>query len=117
MISRQRKIQRVSFVLGLSGGIVGIVFALVGFVDGVFGRDPSFVGAALHVSAIIAAVVGIACASFYFIGIRPTLMALGLMIAAAWHAASSPLLGLPGGLLLLLAGLYAVFSVEQASAG
>jgi hypothetical protein len=100
-----------TFVLGLVGGIFGILFGIVALAAGGIGNaldegsGNQIVG--LGVSAMAAATVAIICASIYFAGRRPGLMAAGLAIAGVWHVISISYFGIVGGLLILLAALFA----------
>lgn len=105
--------QRAALALGLAGAIVGMLLAAVVVIAGTVDGDAHPDGVGFGVSALVAAAAGAACTVLYARGIMPVAMALSMMLAAAWHVASSPLFGTPGGLLLLLGGLCGLFAREE----
>lgn len=108
--------QRATLMLGLAGGVVGMVLSAVVIVSGAVDSDPHEDGMVFGVTALVGAAAGATGAVFFARGVKPLAMALSMMLAAAVHVVSSPLLGTPGGLLLLLAGLCGLFAFEEVAA-
>lgn len=99
--------------LSLAGGIAGIALGTVATARGAVDADGHGAGGLLAVMMLLTAVVGLACGLLYQRGFKPVLMAFGLIIAAALHIASGPVLGMVSGLLLLFAGMSAMMHAES----
>lgn len=105
--------RRATLVLGLAGGLVGMLLASIVIVENSVEVDAHQGTVIFGVSSLVAAAGGAVCAGLYTRGVRPVAMALGMMVAAAVHVVSSPIFGLPGGLLLLLGGLCGLLAIEE----
>jgi hypothetical protein len=104
-------VKTAAFILGLVGGVFATLFGILALAIGGIGNAFSsgsgneIVGLAF--SAMAAGAFAIICASVYFAGKFPGLMATGLAIAGIWHIISISYFGIVGGLLILLAALFA----------
>lgn len=111
--STNERLTRRAAAIGVVGGVTGVAAGIASIVLAPPGDGEA---AALGISTLAAALLGLACAAIIFMGrVRP-LVILGLFAAVAWHMVSNPLLGVPGGLLLLLSAVFALMSLEEAPA-
>lgn len=100
--------------IGLIGGFVGIVVGLTSIVR----QRPGDGGPVVMIPGVTALATGALGAVFallFLAGWRRPVAVLGLLGAAALHMASNPLLGIPGGLLLLLSAVLVLTAIEEAS--
>ena len=88
---------RAAFLLGLAGGATGVAVSVALIAGSAVDGDPHKLEMSLGVSALLAAGFGMVCAALYRTGRRRGLLALGLLVAAGWHVASSPIAGMAPG--------------------
>lgn len=104
---------RRAVLAGVAGGVIGVAAGVASIV-----LQSADDGAAtiLGISTVAAALFGLVCVALIARGHnRPTVI-LGLFGAVAWHMLSNPMLGIPGGLLLLLSAVFALTALEEAGA-
>lgn len=106
-------LQRAAAFLGIIGGGTGIALGIVATARGAVDSDAHGAGIFLAVSMLLAAIVGLVCGLLYLRGLTSMRVALVLMVAGAWHIASSPVVGMVSGLLLLFAGMCALMYAEE----
>ena len=92
----------VEVIVGILGGIFGLLGGIFAVLFGVFASEV----AGLGVSAILASIVGIAGAAYVLKS--PKWGGIILIISAVWLLISISLFGIPGAVLLGLAGLLAL---------
>jgi|GEM_PF-2975598 len=91
--------------IALAGAGVGLAFALIALIAGDVADDGEIVG--LGVSALVSALVGGGAGICHSLGRWRTGMAALLVVAALWHLVSISLFGIPGFVVLLIAGIVA----------
>ena len=105
-----------ALILGLAGGVLGLALAVAVVISSIRGGPNDHAMLASGGSAAFAATTGLICVLAYRAGKRPLVMTLGLVAAGAWHTISNPIAGLPGGILLVLAGACGLFALEERQA-
>ncbi len=108
-----------SLIMAIIGVVFGVIFGLLAMAVGGIAEELDAEGGNtvvwLGLSAVVACIFGMVCSAFHFAGRRQGWMAVGILVAAAWHLISLSAFGAPGFILLLLAGIFALFGRDRAA--
>ena len=107
--NNEEKPRTLEIILSVIGGILGIIVGVVALFFGVIGKivgSPIIIAGFLGINAILASILSIIFGAL--IRKNPKKHGIILIICSIWLLISVPILTIPGGVLILIAGIVAL---------